>query len=302
MMLGVIDIGGTSIKYGVLGSSGELIHHDSVPTEAWRGGDAVVEKVCGISDGLRRRFDIEGIAISSAGQIDNRNGSVVFATDNIPGYTGTPVAERVSRKTGLPVTVENDVNCTALGEHWKGAGRGVRNFVCMTIGTGIGGALFLDGQLFTGSAFSAGEIGHISLYRDGKPCNCGNSGCYEQYASASALIALIRDAYEGEPDLEAFFDLVKEGEEVANEIFGRWVDDIATGLQSLVHSFNPECIIIGGGVSEQGEILRGAIEESLRKKVMPNHRKSLEVRLAEQGNRANLLGAAHHFIESRKNG
>src|SRR5690606_5430999 len=108
MMLGVIDIGGTSIKYGVLGSSGELIHHDSVPTEAWRGGDAVVEKVCGISDGLRRRFDIEGIAVSSAGQIDNRNGSVVFATDNIPGYAGTPVAERVSRKTGLPVTVEND--------------------------------------------------------------------------------------------------------------------------------------------------------------------------------------------------
>ncbi|MCW1927243.1 ROK family protein [Bhargavaea beijingensis] len=301
MVLGVIDIGGTSIKYGVLSETGELIHHDSAPTEAWRGGNAVVEKVCKISDALRGRFTIEGIAISSAGQINNRNGSVVFATDNIPGYTGTPVAERISRHTGLPVTVENDVNCTALGEHWKGAGRGVRNFVCMTIGTGIGGALFLDGRLYTGSAYSAGEIGHISLYPGGKPCTCGNRGCYEQYASASALIGLIRDAYGGKPDLEAFFRLVKDGEKKALEIFGRWVDDIATGLQSLVHVFNPECIIIGGGVSEQGEMLRRAIENALREKVMPNHRQALEVRLAEQGNRANLLGAAHHFMVSRKN-
>ncbi|KZE38668.1 N-acetylmannosamine kinase [Bhargavaea cecembensis] len=301
MMLGVIDIGGTSIKYGVLNGAGELIHHGSAPTEAWLGGEAVVEKVCSISDGIRERFNIEGIAISSAGQIDNRNGSVVFATDNIPGYTGTPVADRVSRHTGLTVTVENDVNCTALGEHWKGAGRGVQNFVCLTIGTGIGGALFLDGRLFTGAAFSAGEIGHISLYPNGKPCTCGNSGCYEQYASASALIALIREAYEDKPDLQTFFELVKDGEDRALKIFGRWVDDIATGLQSLVHTFNPECIIIGGGVSEQGEILRSAIEESLRKKVMPNHRESLEVRLAEQGNRANLLGAARHFMDNRIN-
>lgn len=300
-MLGVIDIGGTSIKYGILDGSADLIFHASIPTEAWLGGEAVIGKVCGISEDLKERFSIEGIAISSAGQIDSRNGSVVFATDNIPGYTGTPVVERVSRHTGLPVTVENDVNCTALGEYWKGSAQGVQNFICMTIGTGIGGALFLEGRLFTGSSFAAGEIGHISLHPGGKPCTCGNSGCYEQYASASALLSLIRETYGDGTDVETFFALVKKEERLAQDIFARWVDDVAMGLQSLVHIFNPECIVIGGGVSEQGEFLRKAIQDSLEGKVMPNHRSTLEVRLAGQGNRANLLGAALHFKESMKN-
>lgn len=299
MQIAVIDIGGTKIKYGVLTGTGELLHHDSVPTEAKRGGEAVIRTVCGLCDELKERFPVEGIAISSAGQIDHEKGTVVFATDNIPGYTGTDVAEIVGRHTGLPVTVENDVNCTALGEHWKGAARGMDDFICLTVGTGIGGALFLDGHLYTGARFSAGEIGHLCLYPGGQPCTCGNRGCFEQYASSTALAGLVRNEFGDGFSLEEFFGKVSDGDERAMKIFNAWVDDLTTGLQSLVHIFNPEGIIIGGGVSEQGDVLIKAIRKSLDGKIMPNHRKSLTVRAAEQGNKANLLGAAAHFLERR---
>ncbi|MFC0230580.1 ROK family protein [Bhargavaea ullalensis] len=302
MMIGVVDIGGTSIKYGVLNEKGELLFHASVPTEAEKGGAAVIRKVCGLGDELKERFPIEGMAISSAGQIDNHKGEVVFATDNIPGYTGMDITGTVRRHTGLPVAVENDVNCMALGEHWKGAARGLRDFVCLTIGTGIGGALFLDGKLYTGARFSAGEIGHLCLYPGGKPCTCGNRGCYEQYASSTALSRLAAETFGPDTGLREFFGQVRSGDGQATALFNRWVDDLTTGLQSLVHIFNPEAIIIGGGISEQGDLLTGAIRESLDGKIMPNHRRSLEVRAAEQGNKANLLGAAAHFWAGRESG
>ncbi|HZG70716.1 MAG TPA: ROK family protein [Chondromyces sp.] len=295
MQLGVIDIGGTSIKYGIVTRDGCLIHHDAIPTDASKGGKVLVEKVYSICDELTGQGNLEGVAISSAGQIDHQNGAVIYATDNIPGYTGTPLAELVSSYTGLPVTVENDVNCTALGEYWQGAAMGIKDFLCVTIGTGIGGALFLNGQLYTGACFSAGEIGHMCLYPNGRPCTCGNKGCYEQYASSSALTELVKTEFGTIADLKEFFTIVKQGDERAVAVFEHWVDNLTTGLQSLVHLFNPKLIIIGGGISAQGDFLLEAIKSSLSGKILPNHRKPLEVRLAQHKNQANLLGAAKHF-------
>lgn len=302
MQLGVIDIGGTSIKYGVVDGHGTIIHHTSIPTEASKGGRTVVEKVYRICDRLMEEQDLAGIAISSAGQIDSVKGEVVFATDNIPGYSGTPLAELVANHTGLPVTVENDVNCTALGEYWQGAAKGFNHFLCVTIGTGIGGALVLDGKLYTGAHFSAGEIGHINLYPNGKPCTCGNRGCYEKYASSSALSELVEHEFGVEMSLRHFFELAKAGEAKAVMLFKHWVEDVTTGLQSLVHIFNPELIVIGGGISAQGDFLRDAIQSSLDKKIMPNHRKSLQIKLAQHDNKANLLGAAKHFYRDINRG
>ncbi|WP_245671078.1 ROK family protein [Pseudobacillus wudalianchiensis] len=296
MQLGVIDIGGTSIKYGVVNREGILVSHDSTPTDALKGGKALMEKVFIICDKLMEQYTLEGIAISSAGQIDHRNGVVVFATDNIPGYTGTPVAELVAKHTRLPVAVENDVNCTALGDYWQGVAKGVNDFLCITIGTGIGGALFLNGRLYTGAHFSAGEIGHLCLYPHGKPCTCGNKGCYEQYASSSALAELAKAEFGTRIDLKEFFTKAKQGEAKAVTVFEHWVNDLTTGLQSLVHIFNPQLIVIGGGISAQGDFLLDAVKSSLYKKIMPNHRKTLEVKLAQQDNKANLLGAAKHFL------
>ncbi|MCM3090947.1 MULTISPECIES: ROK family protein [unclassified Cytobacillus] len=300
MQLGVIDIGGTSIKYGIASDAGELFSLDSIPAEAYKGGPLIVEKVKMICDMLLKQARVEGIAISSAGQIDNQNGTVVHATDNIPGYTGTGLAEVISKHTGLPVTVENDVNCTALGEYWQGAAKDMDDFLCVTIGTGIGGALFLNGKLYTGANFSAGEIGHINLYPNGKPCTCGNNGCYERYASSSALSELVEERMGVNLPLEKFFELAREGSKEANNLFVQWADDVATGIQSLVHIFNPELVLIGGGISAQGDFLLEEIQSSLAKKVMQNHWKSLRMRIAAHENKANLLGAAKHFLDMNR--
>ncbi|WP_298834292.1 ROK family protein [uncultured Planococcus sp.] len=298
MQLGVIDIGGTFIKYAVVDQEGLFLSHDSVPTDAPSGSKKLIAKILGLCDQMMADFEIGGIAISSAGQIDALRGVVVFATDNLPGYTGTRLAELVSGHTGLPVRVENDVNCTALGESWKGAARGVENFLCVTIGTGVGGALFLNGKLYTGAGFSAGEIGHLVLYPGGKACTCGSRGCYEQYASSSALQQLISEEFSEWMDLKAFFGRVKAEDSKALLLFDDWIDDLTTGLQSLVHLFNPELIVIGGGISAQGEFLRQAIESSLNKKIMPNHKKHLQIKMAEHDNKSNLLGAAKNFFRN----
>ena len=297
MQLGVIDIGGTFIKYAVVDNEGSFLSHSSIPTEASKGGKELVAKILKLSDEMMASHKIGGISISTAGQIDNVNGIVVFATDNLPGYTGTRLAELVTNHTGLPVKIENDVNCTALGEYWKGASRGARNFLCVTIGTGIGGSLFLNGELYTGAHFSAGEIGHMNLYPDGKLCTCGNKGCYEQYASSSALHQLVADKLGDTVELKKFFEIVKSGDPSAVLLFRQWVNDLTTGLKTLVHLFNPELIVIGGGISAQGDFLLQAIEDSLEKKIMPNHRKALTIKMAEHDNKSNLLGAAKNFFE-----
>lgn len=297
MQLCVIDIGGTSIKYGVVDSQGTLIYHHSVPTDASKGGKALVEKILLICNNVIEDHNILGIAISSAGIINNKTGRIVYVSDTIPGYTGTPLAELVSNSTGLPVTVDNDVNCTALGEYWKGAAKGVKDFLCITIGTGIGGALFLNGQLYRGTNFSAGEIGHMNLYPNGKKCTCGNNGCYERYASSSALSERIEKEMGTSIALPTFFEIVKRGERDAEVIFKKWVEDLTTGLQSLVHIFNPELLVIGGGISAQGDFLIKAISDSLTKKIMPNHKQSLQIKHAMNNNNANLLGAAKCFLD-----
>ena len=298
MQLAVIDIGGTFIKYAVIDQEGSFLFHGSVPTDAHNGSKNLIAKVLGLCDQMMEDFEIEGIAISSAGQIDALRGVVVFATDNLPGYTGTRLSELVSAHTGLPVRIENDVNCTALGESWKGAARGVENFLCVTIGTGVGGALFLNGKLYTGAGFSAGEIGHMVLYPNGRNCTCGSRGCYEQYASSSALQQLISEEFGEGMSVKAFFRYVKSKDSKALLLFEDWIDDLTTGLQSLVHLFNPELIVIGGGISAQGEFLRQAIESSLNRKIMPNHQKHLRIKMAEHDNKSNLLGAAKHFLEN----
>lgn len=296
MQIGVIDIGGTSIKFGVVNDKGDILQHDAIPTEAERGGKQVMKRVVGICESLMKEFSVRGFSISSAGQIDSVHGKVLYATANIPQFTGTPIAETIRESTGLPVKVENDVNCTALGEYWKGAAASVNHFLCVTIGTGIGGALFLNGELYTGTSFAAGELGHMTLYPNGKRCTCGKRGCYEQYASSAALEKSVFQAFGYALDLRDFFSMVKENDPTCINVFEQWVDDLTTGMASLVHMFNPELIVIGGGISAQGDILLHAIQSSIKSKILPNHRHSLAIKLAEHGNQANLIGAAKHYF------
>lgn len=296
MLIAVFDIGGTSIKFGIANEDGDLLFHDAFPSEAYLGGEAIMNKVISQCKQFKKKWDIGGITISTAGQIDAKNGVVVYATENIPGYTGVEISKYIGSATGLPVKAENDVNCTALGEHWKGAAKNVDNFLCVSLGTGIGGAIFINGQLYTGHSFSAGEIGHINLYPGGKLCTCGNYGCFEKYASSLALEEMIKEKFNGELGMIEFFDRLRSGDHEGKELLNQWIDHLTTGLQSLVHMFNPEMIVIGGGISAQGDFLLKLIKESLFKKIMPNHKRNLSVKMAVHDNKANLLGAIKHFI------
>ncbi|WP_085506092.1 ROK family protein [Thalassobacillus devorans] len=296
MLIAVFDIGGTSIKYGVVDRNGSFMEEGSFPTEANQGGEAIIKKVITKSLEINKAWNIDGISISTAGQIDAVKGVVVHATDNIPDYTGMGIANSIGNATGVKVKVENDVNCAALGEYWKGAATDKKNFLCLTIGTGIGGSLILNGQLYSGSTHAAGEIGHLTLYPGGQACTCGNYGCLERYASSSALEKMINESFDSKVKVIEFFEKLRYGDKQSEVIFNRWLDDLTTGLKSVVHVLNPELIVIGGGVSAQGEFLLNHIKQSLFKKVMPNHRRNLDVRIAVHQNKANLLGAAYHYF------
>jgi glucokinase len=302
MLLSVFDIGGTSIKYGIVNQDGEFLFHSDMPTYAFLGGDSVIQEVISIAKTLRQTWNIEGISISSAGQIDNRNGIVVFANDHIPEYTGLNVKQMVEEELRLPVKVENDVNCTAIGEHWKGIAKGVNDFLCITIGTGIGGALFFNGELYSGPCFAAGEVGHITLYPNGRKCVCGSIGCWEQYASSLAFERLAKEAFGKNMDLATLFQLIKSGDPKAVKCYDPWLDDLTTGLRSIIHTLNPKLVIIGGGISAQGEFLLHSIRKTLIPKLMPNHERELEIKIALNGNKANLLGAAKSFFDHTEGG
>lgn len=295
MYIGAIDIGGTSIKTAISDEFGNLHKKTAFPTEASKGGPHLMDKILTICEDMQTFEQLEGFAISTAGQVDTERGSILYATDTIPGYTGIQVCDLITSRTQLPAAIDNDVNCTALGEQWLGAARGVNDFLTVTLGTGIGGALFLNGSLYRGAAFSGGEIGHMTLYPEGVPCTCLQAGCYERYASSAALHRLVQQQFE-HLELPAFFELVQDGDMKAKEIFATWINDLTTGLASLVLILNPKAVIIGGGISAQGDFLRDAIQASLEPKLMPNHKKGLTIAMAERGNDANLLGAVKHFF------
>ena len=286
MKILAFDIGGTEIKYALCDESFNLTEKKSIPTNAHEGGKRIIERVIEI---IKSCDSIDRVGISTAGQVDSVKGEIVFATDTIPGYTGVKIKELVQKETGIPTAVENDVNSAALGEAIFGAGRGEKSFICLTYGTGIGGAIYLDGKLFTGNSFSAGEFGHIVTHQGGRKCTCGGEGCYEAYASTTALVNDVneklglslngREIFErfDDPEIKAVIDL--------------WIDEIVTGLKSLVYIFNPSLIVAGGGIMNE-EYITKEINARLQSQLM-NSFKKLRVVKAQMGNDANKLGAAY---------
>lgn len=300
-MIFVFDIGGTMTKYGVYESQEtqfRLIENDEFPSMANQGGRLMIDRLFEKVEELSSIYTLDGISISSAGQINPNSGEVVFATDNIPGYTGLNLKKIFQERFQVPTAVENDVNCFLLGEYARRSLSG--DALGITLGTGIGGAIITDGKLMRGSSFSAGEIGHMQLVKDGTMCTCGLRGCFEQYASTKALKNLVQNEM-GISDLKLFFDLCKASDETANRIFDRWIDDLTDGIKSLVHILNPETIVIGGAIAAQGVFLETAICKKLKPKLMPSFAKRLQIIVSENGNENNLSGALTHLISSYPN-
>lgn len=296
MKIALADIGGTAIKSLVYKTGSPFDTAPvreipapvrEIPTPAQSGGDAVMQR---LEDILSEEQELSAIAISTAGQVDPGLGRIVFATDNIPGYTGTMIKERFERRFGVPVFVENDVNAAAIGEFVFGAARGLEDFICLTFGTGIGGSLFIGGKLYHGSSFSAAEAGHLITHMDGIPCTCGNRGCWERYASASALARLVRDETGLDLSGRQIFELLPRDGRIQS-LLSQWVQEISAGLASLIHLLNPQALILGGGVMEQDSLIE-LIRLSTAARVMPSYRHTRILR-AELGNKAGLMGMLH---------
>ena len=290
-----MDVGGTAVKYALVDQDGGISCLGSMDTRAQEGGEALMARMLEQMRLLERgRDDVIGVAVSTAGQVSRDHASVVYAA-NLPGWTGMPIARRVRQHTGHPCVVENDVNAAALGERWLGAAQDCRALLMLTLGTGVGGALIVSGQLITGATGAAGEFGHLCLYPNGLPCDCGRRGCFERYASTSALKArtlALPEGHVARGEVKALFDACRAGDRAARGILDNWLEDLAQGLASLVHCFNPDVLLLGGGVSAQGEYLSELVCEKLKHKVIPSFLVGLEVKTAQLGNRAGLLGAA----------
>ena len=280
MKIIAVDIGGTSIKSGLF-TDGVLGHKRNTPNDGKLGAALLLQTTHGI---IESYGSCNGIAISTAGQVDTATGTIRYANENIPQYTGTNLRQIFGDAYGVPVAVENDVNAAALGEFAFGAAKGHPDFLCLTYGTGVGGAIVLDGKIFRGIAGSAGEFGHIITH--GK-----QGGFYEKYASTSALIgsvSLFR------PDLTDGREIMKQlTDPRIKSAFDAWVDEVLFGLAGLIHIFNPGLIVLGGGIMDNHEIT-DAIRCRLPDYIMPSYA-DVSVVPAQLGNDAGLYGAYHVY-------
>lgn len=286
MKILAFDIGGTEIKYAFCDEKFNLTDKKSIPTNAHEGGKRIIERIVEI---IKSCDGIDRIGISTAGQVNSLKGEIIFATDSIPGYTGTKIKEIIEAETGIPTAVENDVNSAAIGEAIFGAAKGNDSFICLTYGTGIGGAIYLDNNLFTGASFSAGEFGHMVIHAGGKNCTCGGKGCYEAYASAGALVRNVSEKTGRKMNGREIFECF-DNPEIRN-IIDDWIDDIVVGLKSLIYIFNPSLIVAGGGIMNE-EYITAEINKRLENELMASYR-NVRIVKALMGNDANKLGAAY---------
>lgn len=295
MRIAVLDIGGTSIKSGIWNGK-QILEERETPTNAKEGGSRLMERVEAL---LQEYVPFEAVGISTAGQVDACRGSIYYANENIPGYTGMEVRRILEEKFQVPTAVENDVNSAAIGEGAFGAGKGFSDFLCLTYGTGVGGAIMMGGEIYRGSSWSAGSFGGILVHPEEVRPGEETSGCYERYASATALI---RRAQKEDPSLtdgRRIFEAMERPQ--VRRVIDEWIDEIVNGLVTLVHVFNPSCVILGGGVMAQPYVSE-QVRERLFSRVFGGFEGVNLVR-ASLGNRAGMIGAAclaERLLEERR--
>ena len=283
-----VDLGGTNIVAGALAEDGsEVIALRSEPTRADQGADAVVDRIVRMIDTViaetiaqtgARRDDMIGVGVGAPGPLDRERG-IVVTTPNL-GWTNFPLRDVVAERTRLPVRIDNDANCATLGEWWLGAARGASNVIGMTIGTGIGGGIILGGRLYHGASDVAGEIGHATIDITGRRCKCGNYGCLEAYASGPSIADRAREALTGDDILmvkmaggdpakitaATVYEAAKKGDDVALDVVRETSRFLGAGVANLLNIFNPDVVVICGGVTQAGETLFAPLRREVRKR------------------------------------
>ena len=303
-----VDLGGTNIAVGLVTEDGKIIASDSTPTLAEREYPEIVAdmaKVCKkvVADAGVDMSEVASIGIGSPGSIDSENGVVLYA--NNLKFNQAPIAAELKKHIDLPINIENDANAAAYGEYIAN-GNGADDFVFITLGTGVGGGIIIDKKLYKGFNGIGGELGHITLVHNGKMCSCGNPGCWEAYASVTALISQTKEAIEKNPDSlmakiaeengevsgRTAFNAAKAGDAAGQAVVDQYRDYVASGLVSIINIFQPERIVVGGGISREGEYLLAPIREYCDKYGYNKILKKADIQVATLYNDAGIIGAA----------
>ena len=296
-----IDIGGTAVKLGIVDETGKVLckGEQSVNFDGYQTPVLDTVRKAAKEFLTAQAIPVEnlsGIGVSATGQIDSRKGIVAGTCGNFPNYIGSPIKAALEQDFGLPVTVANDANCMTLGEVWVGGAQGYTDVIGVTLGTGVGGGILTGGRLLEGARGLGGELGHYRTHAlDGVPCTCGATGCWERYAATTALVRAAQEKNPAWTDGRAIFAAAEAGKPEVLALLDAWTNEIAQGLAGMVHIFNPQLILIGGGVSAQQKLLIEPIAAKVRASVMPAFAEGLEIRAAQLHNDAGMVGAVYYF-------
>jgi glucokinase len=317
-----VDIGGTKILLALFAATGEMLAKDTRPTLAAEGVKAVTARLCSAIGGLLQQNNIKssrlgGICIACAGGIDTGRGVVVTPSPHLPGWVDIPLADIIREKYHVPAFVVNDASAAALGEHRYGAGQGVKDLVLLTLGTGIGGGIIADGRLYLGAVGAAGELGHMTIEADGPDCGCGNKGCLEMLASGTAVAGeAIKRLRRGEKSIlsemaggkiekisaEMVGTAARRGDTLAGEVIARAAHYLGVGMVNIVNIFNPEMIVLGGGMAEMGDLLIEPARRVIMERAFSISSRAVRIVVAQLGNEAGVYGAAAFALEKIKGG
>lgn len=283
-----IDIGGTAIKYGIIDEYGRIVTKDKVDTEAHKGGTGILNKVLRIVENYLKVYKPVGICISTAGMVDTEKGEIFYSAPLIPRYAGTKFKEELERRFSIPCEVENDVNCAGLAESVSGAAIGRKVILCLTIGTGIGGCILIDGNVFHGFSNSACEIGYMHMFDSDFQTLGASSILTKKVAEIKQNSEVIWDGYH-------IFEEAKTGDDICITAIDEMVEILGMGIANICYVINPEVVVLGGGVMSQETYLKPKIEKAIKKYLVPSIAEKTRLEFAKHKNDAGIMGAFYNF-------
>ena len=308
-----VDLGGTNIVSAIVNSQGKIVNYLKFPTLAERGKEATLKRIIetihtNMVQSSIASGDIIGIGIGAPGPLDIKKGIINFAP-NLPGWRDVPLRKVLEDEFKKKVVLENDANAAAWGERCYGAGLGVNNLVCFTLGTGIGGGIIIDGKIYHGNNYGAGELGHMTVNKDGPLCNCGNYGCLEAYSSATGIKNRIKNRiqegikseflnFDGDDQLfkslrlKSIFEAARKGDSLTSELVEEAISYLGIAIANMANILNPEMVILVGGITNEGDKLLIPLRKEVKKRAFYSNYKSLKIVIGKLAGNAGVLGAA----------
>lgn len=285
-----IDIGGTAVKYGIIQENAEILVREEMPTEAYKGGPFILKQAVDIVKRYNEKYNISGICISTAGMVDIEKGSIFYSAPLIPDYTGTQFKKTMEETFHIPCEVENDVNCAGLAENISGAAKNSSITLCLTVGTGIGGCIIINGEVFHGFSNSACEVGYMHMF----------DSDFQTLGAASILSAKVSEKKKEKWNGYRIFEEAKKGDKICCQAIDEMSDILGRGIANICYVLNPQIVVLGGGIMAQEEFLKPKIRKALDKYLVSSIAEKTTLVMAEHKNDAGMLGAFYHFQNRQK--